>query len=370
MPSLKQWLDGHPASIVLGIAVSVATAASGFTGSLIDQLHKAEAVQVANHHQLEITDLNSRLSSIERRAGPDQPKRYLDVQSMQLAPTEIRNLPQIFASYDDGRFFLNSPISKSWSYGFMPYGEVGKLSLFRPMVEMVLEDRNIKAALDANIGHTWYSSPAAEARYALDTDDLKFSGPLVSHVRIQKVTRQSYSEAATMVAQSVREASTSKHSNADATIDEIQRLTKEETAEKGNDTLDVNSTTQKLFERLFDGDTAGLVFVDILFQNWQFGNIGPNVSFSILSAQKQLNVMYVDLELRLTRTEIIKSYDESCKEKSTPTISVRREIFFVSYGGGGYLISTQVPTCDGRSKAFDWISQWLSGLRLAMRSVS
>jgi hypothetical protein len=174
-----------------------------------------------------------------------------------------------------------------------------------------------------------------------------------------------------MAAQSVRQPPTSERKNADTTIDEIQRLKKEDdTDARKNDTPDANSATQKLFERLFDGDTAGLVFMDILYQNWQFGSVGPNVSFSILSAQKQLNVMYVDLEHRLSRTKIDKSYDDSCKEKSTPTIAVRREIFFVSYGGGGYLISTQVPTCDGRSKAFDWISQWLAGLKIAMRGMS
>jgi hypothetical protein len=61
---------------------------------------------------------------------------------------------------------------------------------------------------------------------------------------------------------------------------------------------------------------------------------------------------------------------KTCKEGKGTTIIVRRELFFVSYGEGGYVIDVQVPTCDGRSKAFDWITQWLAGLRIAVKAVS
>jgi hypothetical protein len=215
--------------------------------------------------------------------------------------------------------------------------------------------------------------PCDEATYgaaSVDEGELK-SGTLTSHVKIQKVTRQEYAKNAADVADAARKNRSESKKDIGTTIGEIERLKEESSdadAEKA-DASEANSRTRKLFEQLFEGDTAGVIFIDILVQNWQLAQLEPYISFSILSAQKQLNVMYADLEIRLSRTKVEKSYDETCKEGSSPTVVIRREIFFVSYGGGGYLISAEVPSCDGRSKAFDWISQWLAGLRIAVKSI-
>jgi hypothetical protein len=367
--SLKKWLDSHPGPVALGIAVSVATTTVAVTTYFSDQLHKTEKAQIESKHLLEVSDLTTRLSSIERRAGSDQSKRYFDVQSMQVSQSEVKSLPSQFTGFDDGNFFVNVPVNHAWNYEFLSYTQVAKLGVFKSFVDSLDSDQLVDL-FDRNKVHIWYSKPAAEIKYAVDEGELK-SGTLTSHVKIQKVTRQEYAKNAADVADAARKNRSEPKKDIGTTIGEIERL-KEESSDadpEKADASEANSRTRKLFEQLFEGDTAGLIFIDILVQNWQLAQLEPYISFSILSAQKQLNVMYADLEIRLSRTKVEKSYDETCKEGSSPTVVIRREIFFVSYGGGGYLISAEVPTCDGRSKAFDWISQWLAGLRIAVKGI-
>jgi hypothetical protein len=363
--SLKKWLDNHPGPIALGIAVSVATTTAAITTYFTDQLHKAEQAQVENKHLSEVSDLKNRLSSIERRAGPEQSKRYVDVQSMQVSQSEVRNLADQFRSFDDGSFFLNAPKNQDWTYEFLSLPQSQRLGAFKLAFEQSNYSPELLATLEQNKQHVWYSKPAAESRYAFGSGELTLGGPLRSNVRIQKITReQVVANASAAAGAGGKWRSQSETKNVESTIDQIERLKKEASQDDSAD-----SETKGLFEHLYNGDTAGLVFVDILIQHLLIGMGGPNVSFGIVSAQKQLNVMYVDLELRLSRTKIEKSYDDSCKEGSGPTIVIRREIFFVSYGSGAYLIWIEVPTCDGRSKAFEWISQWLTGLRLVVKSI-
>lgn len=370
--NIKKWLDNHPGPAVLGIAVSVATTTAAITTYFNDQLHKEERAQIESKHFMEVSDLTTRLSSIERRAGSNQSKRYFDVQSMQISASEIRNLSNQFTSFDDGGFFLNPPPHQGWTYGFVSYLEVMKLGVFKSIFEQSIKNEDqLRAMLERNTLHKWHSAPAGDIKYAVDSNELKWNGSLTSHVKIQRVTRQGYASNAATVAGALQQSLSEPKKDVGNAIDEIERLKKESATEDVDaKTVETADQTKRMFEQIFDGDLAGIIFVDILDQNARISTLGPNVSFSVVSAQKQLNVMYVDLEIRFSRARIEKSYDDSCKEGTTPTVAIRREIFFVSYGGGGYLISTEVPTCDGRSKAFDWINQWLAGLRIAVKNIS
>ena len=177
MMSIKKWLDDHPAAVILGIVVSVATTTSAVTTYFTQQIHGAEKAQLASKHHGEISDLTSRLSSIERRAGPNQQKRYLDVQSMQISPSEVRNLASQFQSFDNGNFFLSVPISGNWTYGVLSYADITKLGPFRQAVDDLNKNPKIKEMMDRNKVHTWYSSPVANVQFAVETNDLKWRGP-------------------------------------------------------------------------------------------------------------------------------------------------------------------------------------------------
>jgi hypothetical protein len=99
---------------------------SAVTAYLLERVNKAEKIEATNKYNTQISDLTTRLSSIERRAGPNQEKRYFDVQSMQVSLAEVRNLPAQFKNFDNGAFFLNAPISQTWNYAVLSEGEVAK----------------------------------------------------------------------------------------------------------------------------------------------------------------------------------------------------------------------------------------------------
>lgn len=120
------------------------------------------------------------------------------------------------------------------------------------------------------------------------------------------------------------------------------------------------------FDKMYSGDTTGFLFVDTLITMFTQGAVSPTVSFTLHSAQKQLNVMYIDAELVIRDAQITKPFDQSCPSEAKVTVHMRHEVFFISYGSEGYLIRTEVPSCDGRSKAFDWVSQWLAGLKISI----
>jgi hypothetical protein len=373
MASLKEWLENHPAIAVLGVAVSVGSVCSAVTAYLLERVNKAEKIEATNKYNTQISDLTTRLSSIERRAGPNQEKRYFDVQSMQVSLAEVRNLPAQFKNFDNGAFFLNAPISQTWNYAVLSEGEVAKLGLWKTLVEAIYTDERMKSLAQVFKGHAWYSNSLANARFNIGSDSVE--GSLVSHLHIIKVTRGDFATkaaaAAGMASDLRRTPPRAESKKIGSAIEEIQRLKEQDSPEaRVEANADPEPEVKKMFEQLFDGDTAGMIFVDALIRKYSLAFISPNISFSILSAQKQLNVMYIDVNTSISDATIEKSFDETCKEGKGTTIIVRHELFFVSYGEGGYIIDAQVPTCDGRSKAFDWITQWLAGLRIAVKAVS
>jgi hypothetical protein len=307
MASLKEWLENHPAIAVLGVAVSVGSVSSAVTAYLLERVNKAEKIEATNKYNTQISDLTTRLSSIERWAGPNQEKRYFNVQSMQVSLAEVRNLPAQFKNFDNGAFFLNAPISQTWNYAVLSEGEVAKLGLFKTLVEEAYKDERMKSLMQLIKGHAWYSNSLANVRFNIGSASVE--GSLVSHLHIIKVTRQDFATKAAAVAGIVsdlrRNPPSAESKEIGSAIEEIQRLKEKDSPEaRVEANADPEPQVKKMFEQLFDGDTAGMIFVDALIRMAQLASTGPNMSFSILSAQKQLNVMYID-----ANTSIFRRYD-------------------------------------------------------------
>jgi len=358
MPSkLKKWIEDHPAAILLGVTISVGSAASTTTGYLTNQLHLAEKSEekskfisekneIETKYMAKIADLEGRLSSIERRVGSNQANKYFDIRTLQIPSSEIRNLPTAFKNYDNSSFFVNAPISGSWAYKSTTEGNVLKLGLFREGVEQLenqVSDKQRTKLLGAPV-HVWLTQPLADVSFEIDKDQ-RIQGVLTPHVLLMKVTAAQFFEKLSALDEIQSQSESNRKSDAQAgKISDFRR--------KDN------------FEKLYLGDAAGFIFSDTLIRMLvQFGDI-PNASVVIHSAQKQLNVMYIDAEIIINGVIIIKYYDDNCIIDTRPTVHLRREMFSISYGSNGYFIQTEVPTCDGRSKAFDWINQWLAGLRI------
>jgi hypothetical protein len=375
MGSLKEWLETRPAAAVAGLVVSIGTTASGITAYSIGETHKAEKIELTTKLNAQISDLSGRLSSIERRAGPNNQKKYFDVQTLQISSPEVRNLAPGYANFENGSFFVNAPISDAWTYGVLTEGDVGRMGPFKSLIDRFVElNTDAKAFLETTKVHVWRGKSVADVTFDFGSGvgKMTVSGLLTPHVSIMKVSRRDLIDKATAAAGLMASTPTSKSKEgvAQSTVEQIERL-KAGIVKKEGEAAESDSLTQMrlAMERLYDGDVAGFIFVDALLRMLQYSLSSPTVSFGIHSAQKQLNVLYIDAELRISEVEFKNSVDPNCKEATKGVVVLRREYFFLSFGDGGYLIQTEVSSCDGRSKAFDWISQWLAGLRFTVKTL-
>jgi hypothetical protein len=375
MPSsLKKWIESHPAAVLIGLGVSVAATASSVTAYLSGETHKAEKTElqakfIADKNELqskytnEVRDLTTRLSSIERRAGSGSEKRYLDVQSFQISSPEVRSLPGQYTGYENGRFFVNAPISEIWSYVQTTEGQAIKSGPFKSEVEAM--EKLAGAGASAMLGdtaHLWVSKSPADVSITVGAEVI--SGPMSSFIYVMKT--DSTQIAKKMAAFRGMAGRVAKKPSDTAVIEKAVSEIETLRSQKSPSDADSDTALAVTFEKLYAGDAAGLMFIDVLTSAFLPVLASPSISLSLHSAQKQLNVMYVDAELTFENTTISNSIDDSCRNGTGRTMRLRREVFFVSYGRDGYMIRIDVPSCDGRARAFDWISQWLAGLKIVI----
>src|SRR5262245_32240545 len=137
-PTLKKWIETHPAVVIVGLTFAVGSTVSATTAYLVGQVNQAEATRrqsefvaeksdLQTKYQHQVADLTSRLSAIERRVGNSDEKKYFDVKSLQILSSDIKNLPQQFKSFENGSFFVNVPISQEWQYAVTTEGAMLKL---------------------------------------------------------------------------------------------------------------------------------------------------------------------------------------------------------------------------------------------------
>jgi hypothetical protein len=359
--------------------VVVAGAAFGTAVVLLGHVHKAEETRIENKYSNQIADLTARISHIERRAGQTKEKLYVDVESMQVSAEEVKHLPTQHTGYDDGSFFINIPISGAWKHSILSEEEIFKLGPLKSVIELAAQFQIFKDIVNVLTAHVWYSEPIANIRYEFGRKGSKSiqTGPLTPHVYIMKINRTELFKKQERVigAMDGRDDPQESERVGDA-ITEIERLRADIDKRHGRSIRkspitgsfdDQVTTLRENFERLFDGDTAAYIFVDALVRWARLPIQSSSFSFKIYSAQKRLNVLYIDAEIRISDAIIDESFDPSCVKGSKTNVVIRREQFFVSYGSEGYILYTEVPTCEGRSRAFDWVSQWLAGVRIVVR---
>jgi hypothetical protein len=378
MAPLKEWLDTHPLALVVGLAVSVGSAASGATAYLMGQVSAARQIAIEtkynqdkNEDKSTISDLSSRLSQIERRAGPNNQKMYLDVTSLQIPPQEARNLPAEYKAFDNGQFFVKAPVSNSWNFSILNEPDTMKLGPFKAVVELV--ESTVPKEFFSLKSYVWWPEHPADVTFKFSGEPV--TGTLGATVALTKVTKQQIVEKLAALGAFQRKEQKTQEAQKKETgqaLTEAVRVLSEVNADDKDDNKDKEANKELIttMEKLFDGDTAGFIFFDALASVFQMSLTNPNLSYSILSAQKHLNVMYLDLEISISDATIARSRDANCKNGDKTSVTLRREIFFVSYKEYGYLIKFEVPECDGRSTASDWVSQWFAGLKIVVKSTT
>jgi hypothetical protein len=276
MQSLKLWLDTHPAIAVIGVAVSVGSMASGVTAYMIERLNKVEMAQVTGKYNADIADLSARLSSIERRAGPDEAKKYFDAESIQVLEPEVKNLSSQFKNYDNGSFFLNLPITADWKYSFLSEGEAAKVGVFKQVYELAFQNEELKKLSECIKVHAWFSDPVAQVTFNVNSGGatIPLTGPIAPRIIIFKITRDQWAFKAAMSGTAVAKSSQATPSQEKTDI--LGAIKKIEEVKRGDilqDTTvspptmnaapdDQDNALKNSFDKLFTGDIAGSRWFD------------------------------------------------------------------------------------------------------------
>jgi hypothetical protein len=419
--SLKKWIENNPASTVISVIMSTAVVVSGVTGyfakrieaddlgqqkvkfisdqTTSDNSYKDKINQLTSEkdnlsrdyaHQIDL--LTQSLTSIKRGIG-DQ-KTYVDVHTLQIPVVEVRNLSIDFKEYDNNSFFVNQPKYGNWTYQYTTEGDANKLGPFKSIVEemeQLLGDR-AKEILGSP-AHVWVAPPVADFDFSMQGDTV--SGTLRPNIILMKISPEILSKKISGLGHALSDLKQNDEDRSKqiALVSKtIESLRAGETASDGtngssrqnenlpqniqtksattseqaiNDKIEKADRINKQFDELYAADTAGFLFVDGLYRMFLASSAIEGSTFKIYSAQKIANVMYISADINISKAHITKTYGTDCSIDQTD-VDLNRELFFVSYGSDGYLIQTEVPTCNGRSDAFAWITQWLVGLRISI----
>lgn len=114
---------------------------------------------------------------------------------------------------------------------------------------------------------------------------------------------------------------------------------------------------------LFRGDLAAIMLSGLIAQTTMLPSVVPGSKAELRSIQKKGNVLYVQVIYTFADVNII-------GDQANAAVTVEQEFFIVTNADAILLIKTQVPSVNGRSDAFHWVNQWLSGVRIPIRTTT
>ena len=119
---------------------------------------------------------------------------------------------------------------------------------------------------------------------------------------------------------------------------------------------------EEYMEAIYRGDFAGAT-LGIVVQ-LAMGQVAgyKDSSFSVVSAQKKGNVLYLQLEMMFENVFVNDS-------PQPMTIYLVQEWFVVTGLDHVILVKAQIPAVERRSPAFSWFAQWLAGFRIPRTSL-
>jgi hypothetical protein len=347
----------------------------------------AEKSKLVQQYDNEIEDLSQRLNSIKRGIG--EQKSYLDIHILQLPSVEIRTLSPEYKSYDSNSFFVNEPKFGGWAYQLTTEGGAAKVGPLGHFVDKLEQDLGDQAkGIMGSPAHVWTGQPVADISFQMMGQDI--SSTIQPNIMLMRLTPEIFAQKVKAMGQAFNASDDIKKKDT-KTVEEavkaIEAIKENQSKDDVKDAAGGHSTTDSVesipaeakvkkiddlnneFDKLYAGDTTGLMFIDTLTSMF-LQSLATSSTLKIYSAQKQANVMYIDADMVMHKAKIEKSYGSDCTVGDMTEVHFNRELFFISYANDGYLIRTEVPTCEGRNEAFSWITQWLAGLRITILNPS
>lgn len=369
----KDLVDSHPLPILVGVAFTVASTTAGVVTFVESSKYEGEKIKIENEYRGDISNLKTKLASIERKIGADE-KTYFDVSQLIITPDRVKALDGAYKSANDGEFFYALPVGERWIYDVVSELEFAALKLDHH--DLYPGMKKFQTELGEKNVHIWRNKqnftiiprakkgmenaapksvrffPSVAVQYVRESDLKSAARAFVSDYedesKFKKLTRQ--------FDDLPKDVQTSTPVLADSATSSSIPATSHDTANQhisGERQLEMENSLNSLFR----GDLAGLMLLGITSQAFQLTQLSEGVEVSLNSVQKKGNVLYMNISIKFTSANI--------SELLKPTnITVDQEIFIVTNTKGLYIVKVEVPTIDGRSDAYPWVGQFLSSIRI------
>jgi len=387
---LKNVIDKNPISVLAGVVIATASATVGVVTYVASNKFEVDKTKLENVYTSEISALKTRIASIERRLGTDE-KTYFDLSQLIITPERIKALDQSYQAAEDGSFFYVKPSGDLWKYELTSEGGLAMLKLAELKKDKDTDE--LLLALGQKNLHLWRRE---DSLITLSTKPKKgLSGVVPSTINFFpmvaiEVVSQSQLESQVGAIARLLGDDESRTKELSKNLDELLKKIDKETQEiaaaipnsvtakppattaASNIALEHPSAsktdleegqaklrTEELLGSLFHGDVVGKFLGVLVLQSMQPTEMYMDVDVQLGSVQKKGNVLYLQMSTKYENAKIIG------REEPT-SLTVDREIFFVTNSKSLYLVQIEVPSFDGRSESYPWVAQWLSGIRIPL----
>ena len=337
--------------MLLGVVLATVSATAGLVTYVESSRHSSDRTILEVGYRGEISSLKARLASIERRLGSEE-KTYFDVSQLTITPNHIKVLGEDYKTAPGGVFFYVEPTGDSWKYEVMSERDLFRLKI-KGLHESNPQVRLMESLVEKNV-YTWRKEnvttfiPMAKKGMEENAPQSMTFFPLVA---VQTFDEKQFKFALTQ-GSDVAE----KTSNLD-------KVGKEETSSKdkkfaqekpdGQAKLDA----EEQLDSLWRGDTVAMALAAFIAENIKITQIIEGASARINSVQKKGNVLYMQSTVSFASAKI-------AGQAGTTTLTIDSEVFVVATPKSMYMVLVEVPSTDGRSDAYAWVGQWLSGIRI------
>jgi hypothetical protein len=330
--SFRESIENYPLVYLISCVVAaisvVAGAVTYYTNQKLEiseskNLLKIEKIE--QKHAQEISSIQQRLASIERRMGDTTD--FFDVTRIMIPKEKIRGaLPNATLFKDkEGRFYAFNPeLDSNWAYE-----KTTELKLLQE-ISGINQEAFPKKLIESSASVPLHMR---RKKYVFNIDGVKGVKLLFPLVFVQRVPHTSFPQ---RIGVSLLEGGNEKHK--ETRLEEI----------KGTQDKD-KARLIELLDSIYRGDAAGMYLTILLEMEFQM-LLTSNIRTEISSIQKKGNVIYTRLESKFSN--IIVNGEKEGEFYFT------REIILVSNPDELVLIKTVIPTFDHRSEDFQWISGW------------
>jgi hypothetical protein len=424
--SFKQRLEENPFAVAAVVAVASGTIVAGVAGKLSGQMLENTKTQyeqqnnnIKEKYESQLSQLNKQYNSLERSVGNARDEKFIDISKMQIFPADVSSLDTSYVSYMDSDIFVSVPSDSNWNFSIGNELDYVLLAHFdkkiqdevknNDVVEFANNLKNAKVLIwkskSAIVFHSIHQSAIGgkdNEAFAFVTIERFDNEVFKQRLKVLSLLGSSKTNSNLVDAgQKISEGKKGESEIRDAPSEELQKEKKtnkpvlsmsqqiikkqegeagntekkesagsaDESAENANNKEDKDKPNNKEDEGnnrllgLYNDDAAGIILVDTLGGSSGFASIYPDLKWSLVSVQKKLNAMYVDSDLKFSPVSVEKNEIFQCSGEEN-NIFIKRESIYLSVKEYGYMIRTSVPSCRRRGPASEWVSKWLSTLRV------